>query len=349
MNEIKYKSFLFEKIFSYERGKRLTKVDQVSGDIAYISSTKYNNGISNFIFPPIYMTIYENKMTLSNSGSVGYLFYHDYEFVASDHVTIIDILDENVNLNLYLYLYLKPIMESIRFKYNFGREINNDRLKKECVKLPVDKFEKPDWNLMEEYIKNLYFNVKFDNPKITPPDRNELINTDNWGKFYIGGKKGLFVIDKGQEKIKNLTEGLGYPLIGASKFNNGLIGYFEGYKKLFEGNVITVASNGTVGKSFYQKDDFIATGDINVLKLKEHILNEYIAIFICTIIEQECFKFDYSRKWGKEKMEKSIIKLPINNQKNPDFDYMEKFIKSLPYAHNMSHLTDYETFKQNSY
>ena len=101
---------------------------QVPGEVAYISSTKMNNGISNYISPPDNMVIYEKKMTLSNSGSVGYLFFHEYPFVASDHVTVIDLKNKTVILNEEIALYLKPILESMKYKYNFGREISDLRL-----------------------------------------------------------------------------------------------------------------------------------------------------------------------------------------------------------------------------
>jgi type I restriction enzyme M protein len=149
------KLLAFTDVFLCERGTRLTRVNQMPGDIAYISSTKENNGIDDFINPPEDMAIYNNKLTLSNSGSVCYCYYHDYDFVASDHVTVIDIKDKNITLNLYIALYLKPIFESMRYKFNFGREISNSRLRKEKLKLPIDDEGNPDWEYMENYIKSL--------------------------------------------------------------------------------------------------------------------------------------------------------------------------------------------------
>lgn len=145
----------FSDVFNCVRGTRLIRVNQVPGEIAYISSTKENNGIDDFINPPDDMIVYNNKITLSNSGSVCYCYYHNYNFVASDHATIIWIKDENVTLNLYIALYLKPIFEAMRYKFNFGREISNKRLKNEKFKLPVDDEGKPDWEYMEKYIKSL--------------------------------------------------------------------------------------------------------------------------------------------------------------------------------------------------
>ena len=106
----KSKWFCFSDVFEYCRGTRLIEEKQIPGEIAYISSTKRNNGINNYISPPDNMVLYENKMTLSNSGSVGYLFFHEYPFVASDHVTVIGIKDKNTELNEEIALYLKPML-----------------------------------------------------------------------------------------------------------------------------------------------------------------------------------------------------------------------------------------------
>lgn len=155
-----FKYFRFSDFFDYERGKRLTKENQIAGDIAYISSTAINNGIDNYITPPSYMKVYHNKLTLSNSGSVAYLFYHDYEFVASDHVMVIWAKD--FELSKYIALFLKPIFERIRYRYNlyaYGRKFNQTRIKETKLLLPAKINDQqqyiPDWLYMENYIKSL--------------------------------------------------------------------------------------------------------------------------------------------------------------------------------------------------
>lgn len=62
------------------------------------------NGIDNYINPPKYMKIYKNCITIANSGSVGATFYHDYEFVASDHVTVMWLKDRPLTKKIALYL-----------------------------------------------------------------------------------------------------------------------------------------------------------------------------------------------------------------------------------------------------
>jgi len=40
-----WKIFEFREVFTFERGQRYKKEDHLSGNIPYISSTKFNNGI----------------------------------------------------------------------------------------------------------------------------------------------------------------------------------------------------------------------------------------------------------------------------------------------------------------
>lgn len=159
LNISKWKEFDFNKVFDFKRGKRLTTLDQNDGNIAYISSTKTNNGIDNYISPPDYMTVYNNVMTINNSGSVGYVFFHSYDFVCSDHCTVISIKDKTIILNSFIAIFLKPILESVKPKYNFAREISDSRLNKEKISLPVNSKGNPDWTYMENYIKTLPYSI----------------------------------------------------------------------------------------------------------------------------------------------------------------------------------------------
>ena len=61
-------------------------------------------------------------------------------------------------------------------------------------------------------------------------------------------------------------------------------------------------------------------------------MNKYIAMFIITVIKANRYRFGYGRKWTIEKMKETFIKLPSRSDGDPDFEYMEKYIKSLPYS-----------------
>jgi len=83
-NQIKvmyFFSFLTDIFETIKRGKRLKKSDHISGNIPYISSTKMNNGCDGFLGNQKGVRKFRNCLTIANSGSVGSVFYHDYQFI----------------------------------------------------------------------------------------------------------------------------------------------------------------------------------------------------------------------------------------------------------------------------
>lgn len=139
---------IFEKI---QRGKRLTKANFIDGVTPYVSSSAITNGVDSFVGNKEKVRIFENCLTLANSGSVGSTFYHHYPFVASDHVTHL----KNDNFNKYIYLFIASIIKRLESKYNFNREINDTRLKNEVILLPLTENSEIDYEFMEEYMKHL--------------------------------------------------------------------------------------------------------------------------------------------------------------------------------------------------
>ena len=60
-------------------------------------------------------------------------------------------------------------------------------------------------------------------------------------------------------------------------------------------------------------------------------MNKYIAMFICTIMNFHNYKYTYGRKIIGTRYINDVIKLPVKNNQ-PDWEFMENYIKSLPYA-----------------
>ena len=147
----KWDDFFISDIFtSIQRGKRLTKVKQTIGKIPYVSSTSLNNGVDNFIGNETGVRIFQDCLSLANSGSVGSCFYEPFKFVASDHVTHL-----KNNYSKYTYLFLACLLNRLSEKYNFNREINDDRISREKILLPVTPKGEPDYTYMENYMKYL--------------------------------------------------------------------------------------------------------------------------------------------------------------------------------------------------
>ena len=152
LEEKEWKPFYLKEIFtSVQRGKRLTKDNQKLGTVPYVSSSALNNGVDNYISNDIGVRKFENCLSLANSGSVGSCFYEPFEFVASDHVTHL----KNPERNKYQYLFEATLLNRLSEKYNFNREINDERISKEIILLPIDSSGNPDYEYMERYIKKV--------------------------------------------------------------------------------------------------------------------------------------------------------------------------------------------------
>lgn len=155
LKDKKWKEFFIVDIFpSIQRGKRLIKDNQISGNVPYVSSTAMNNGVDNFIqYDSKKMRKFKNCLSVANSGSVGSSFYEPFEYIASDHVTHL----KNDKFNQYIYFFIATMTNRWSQKYNFNREINDPRISREKILLPVNSNDEPDYVYMEKYIKNIFY------------------------------------------------------------------------------------------------------------------------------------------------------------------------------------------------
>ncbi len=157
------------------------------------------------------------------------------------------------------------------------------------------------------------------------------LGTDQWKSFCLGGKDGLFTISKGSRLTKAEQREGRFNYVGASAFNNGITNHIGNDDQLCQAGTISVCYNGSIGEAFYQDEPYWATDDVNVLTPKFRI-SPHMAIFITTVIKNESIKYAFNNKWTKELMEKSEIILPAKTDGSPDFEFMERYIKSLSYS-----------------
>lgn len=167
------------------------------------------------------------------------------------------------------------------------------------------------------------------------------LNINNWEEFKVGD-----IFKKSKIKKHSSTPEIegNIPFISSTSINNGVSTKVNETPIL--GNCITVSTNGDCFDAFYQKEPIVVSSDVEVLYSDK--LNEINAMFFCTILKQEKFKYSYGRKPKKDKVFNTIIKLPIlRNEKGepiidknkkystkgyiPDFKFIENYIKTLNY------------------
>jgi len=338
-----WKEFFLKDVFSeIQRGKRLKKSDHKKGTTPYISSTSFNNGVDGFVGNNDGVRKFSDCLTIANSGSVGSTFYQPFEFVASDHVTKL----ENRDFTKNIYHFISIVCFRLGEKYSFNREINDTRIKREKILLPINDKNEPDYEFMEEFIKQkkqekIYVYTNFLNHRIKELKGFKKVvplEEKKWGEFFI--EDVTYILSGrdiyGSERVNGNT-----PYISATSNNNG-IGHFIGNDNpTRESGCLSVNRNGSVGYSFYHPYEALFSNDCRKLRLK--LPNKHIGIFISQQITRQKGKYGYGYKMGTARLKRQKIMLPINEKNEPDYDFMENYMKQLEYKK----LTEYRKQKMN--
>lgn len=151
------------------------------------------------------------------------------------------------------------------------------------------------------------------------------MDISSWRPFEMSK---LFKIVSGSRLRKQDMKDGDINYIGASAFNNGVTAKIGNTENLHPAGTITVCYNGSIGKAFYQTETFWATDDVNVL-YPLFDLTPDIAQFLIPIIQKISQNYAYIDKWTGVKMLSTEIPLPCNSEGEPDWTYMESYVKNL--------------------
>ena len=307
-------SELFDVIYGVNL--ELNSMKKSVNGINFVSRTAKNNGVSAKVQPIKDISpIPAGTISVAGGGSVMASFLQPAPYYSGRDVYYLlpkYPMTENVKL-----FYCKCLQEN-KYRYNYGRQANKT-LKNLFI---PDQSEVPDW------VKSSNSNI--DVRLISPVNKstNLNLNVDDWVTFTY---EQLFTIERGKgTRVKDLNYQGNTPFITAIESNNGF-NALTTMEPCHQGNVIGVNRNGSIASAFYQPLPFCSTEDVHVF-IPKFELNSCRAMFLCTLIKQEKYRFGYGRKWGIERMKKSEIRLPVNQDGDIDWDYIESYIKSLPYS-----------------
>lgn len=300
----------------YGHGLELNRLKITSDGVNFVSRTAKNNGVSAKVEVQEESIVYPaGTLTVALGGSVLETFLQPENYVTGFHVFC---LTPKTQLTLEQKLYYCQCIRANKYRYNYGRQAN--RTLKDILIPSIESI--PKW------ICSANVN-EFDGADKPVNEASPIsINTSDWVAFRYDK---LFDIRKGKRLTKaNMVPG-DTPYIGSSDSNNGLTSMI-GQKAIHQGNVISLSYNGSVGEAFYQPKPFWATDDVNVLYPIGFELNSAIALFLCALIRKEKYRFNYGRKWHTERMNESVIRLPVDKKGNPNWGFMASYIQSLPYS-----------------
>lgn len=339
-----WEEFNFNEIFDIRKGFYNKKPNHTErGNIRFLGATEKNNGVTEYysldeiknsskngdeknselsekLFPP-------NALCITNNGSVGNAYFQEKEFTCSHDVNPLYLIDGE--FNKFTALFVATVIKHDKYRWAYGRKWRPERMRKSKLKLP-SKNGKPDWKYMEEYIKSLHYKEITTNNVKSSLDFKEKY----WLEFRFGD-----LIDEIYKSIPHVKSEIefskikkeGYiPFISRTEETNGCDCYVynDNLHGIEKGNAITIGD--TTATIFYQKDEFI-TGD-HIIVCRAKWINLYTALFVKTLLEKERYRYNYGRAFKLDLVKNTLIKLPVNNVNNPDWKFMEDYIKQLPFG-----------------
>lgn len=150
------------------------------------------------------------------------------------------------------------------------------------------------------------------------------IDISTWKCFVVAD---LFQIERPNARIATELKAGNIPFVASGNYNNGIEKYVESAEELDRGNCITVSP--VDGSAFYQPNDFLGRGGAgsSIVILRNPYLNQYNGLFICSILSKICGKYNYSNMGSASKIKNEVVCLPCTKTGDPDWEYMETYIK----------------------
>lgn len=286
IQNLKWAEFIVEDIFEEVESSpysldynHIDKEFRENQEIAYVTRSALNNGISNFIAD---MSEFDKPPIEGNCITIGLdtatVKYQSTSFYTGQNIHIV----RDSNLNRYTALFIVPLIEQALEKFGWGGySATLGRFRKTRFLLPT-KDNKPDWTFMEEYMKELeqrvYPKKEFVFHQIT--DNRSLQEVD-WGQFPIDE---LFTISSGVRLTKKNMKPGKRPFIGATDSNNGITNFISNTNRSLDSNVLGVNYNGSVVENFYHPYEAIFSDDVKRLHLRNYTDNKYVLLFFKTLI-----------------------------------------------------------------
>lgn len=282
--------------------------------IPFVSCQSANNGIvckveriDNLIPNP------KNTLSIAGNGSVLSTFYHQEEYYSGRDVYVAKPKQPLCDMEMLYYCF---VIEKNKFRYNYGRKANKT-LRDILVPSPKE---------IPQRYKDRVVVCNFASKPLLAQPQSLNITTNTWKWFTVGE---ILNCQTTPHCIQQATNNGEIPFVSRSAVNNGVSSYVDATDLVVNaGNCITIGAEGVI--AFYQNKNFVS--GVKIYSIRHKRLNQYIAMFIITILDREAYRYNYGNARILSKLQREKIKLPATLSGNPDWDFMERYIKSLPYS-----------------
>lgn len=333
LDELNWEQFHIGDVFSVERPVARNKDNYELGKVPFVASGAVNNGVLKCCRPKANETL-DKRDCITVSPVDGSAFYQSYDFLGRGGAGSSVLLLRSPQNELWSGQFVSRMISQTCSKYTYGHMGNKESIKREIIQLPASPDYTPDYQYMAEYIKRKRNALRERYCKYAKKRIAEIgnlieispLNEKKWQTFVVRTIADVYSGHDiyAQERTDGRT-----PLVTAVGTNNG-IGYFVGNENdsRAESSISVVRNGASVGKAFYHKYSALYGNDCRRMKLK-YSDSEFVNLFITQMIGMQNKAFSYSRKLGTERLLNLKIELPVTESGDPDYTYMEQYIKNM--------------------
>jgi len=152
LNKKKWGEFFIEEIAEIISGQDIYAKERIEGNTPYVSATANQNGIGYFVGNEN-KTLESNCLSVNRNGSVGYSFYHPYKALFGNDCRKLRLN----NPEKHIGLFISNQITRQKGKYGYGYKMGTARLKRQKIMLPINESSAPDYEFIENYMKNLEY------------------------------------------------------------------------------------------------------------------------------------------------------------------------------------------------
>ena len=295
--------------------------------IPYITRTSLNNGLYGLVVP-------NSKYVLNPANSISLgaenaqYFVQPFRFITGNKMYYYHRDNLSLEALKFIVVCLNKSLKDAGF--GFGLGLTGTRSNNRKLMLPITKTGEPDYKFMEEYIKEREAKLK-EQYKNHVKARAEMLAKKmemkpEWTEFLISK---IFEIKAGKRLTKTNMKSGKIPFIGSSDSCNGITNFVSNENSSTDKNILGVNYNGSVVENFYHSYKCTFSDDVKRFSTIETKGNKYIYLFLKNaILKQKC-KYMYGYKFNESRMKKQKIMLPIDSKGEPDYTYMENYMKYL--------------------
>lgn len=149
-----------------------------------------------------------------------------------------------------------------------------------------------------------------------------------WKEFCLGD---IFNISSGKRLTKANQKPGDIPYISGSALNNGITNFVSNINESYDKNCLGVIyeGEGGVGYSFYHPYNCIFADTVKRFHLKNIADDKYVYLFFSAIILKQRPKYSYNYSFNETRMLRQIVLVPVNNNEEPDYEYMRNYAMDL--------------------